>query len=124
MTIKNYLFGIFATTLLATGIVIAILFNTNPYQADLVTIITFFASLFLFLVGLFTFSGFYLRVYFSNREVVYTNLPISLRQAVLLALIIVGLLIFKSLGVLNIWVLISFVICVAMVELFFRFKKP
>lgn len=123
MTIKKQLFGIFTGTLLALGIFLAIFFNSDPYTADIFTKTAFFTSLFLFISGFFTFSGFYLRVYFSNREIIYNNLPIAFRQAVLLAFLLTGLLVLKSLQILSIWDAIIFVVVVILIELYFRSRK-
>ncbi len=123
MTLKKQLFAIFTITLLSLGVWLAILFNTDPNKADLITRCAFFASLFVFLTGLFTFLGFYLRVYFSNREIIYNNFPIALRQSILISLIIVGLLVFSSLHVLTIWVAAIFVLAIILIEFFFKSKQ-
>lgn len=123
MNLKKSLFAIFTITLLSLGVWLAILFNTDPNNSDLITRCAFFASLFTFLAGFFTFLGFYLRVYFSNREVIYSNFPIALRQSILLSLIIVGLLIFQSLKVLTIWTIVVYILAIVLIELFFKSKN-
>ncbi len=123
MKLTKQLFSVFALTLMALGLFLAILFNVNPDTTDLITQITFFISLFIFLSGLFTFIGFYLRVYLSNHEIIYANFPIALRQAILVSLLIVGLLALNALRVLNIWSGIIFVLILIIIELFFRSKQ-
>lgn len=123
MTIKYQLFGIFTATLLALGIFLAIFFNSDPYIADVFTKTAFFVSLFLFISGFLTFLGFYLRVYFSNREVIYNNLPVAFRQAVLVSFLLTGLLALQSLRVLSLWDTIIFVVVVILIELYFRSRK-
>jgi hypothetical protein len=123
MPLKKYLFAIFTFTLLSLGVWLAILFNTDPNNTDLITRCAFFASLFVFLAGFFTFLGFYLRVYFSNREIIYNNFPIALRQSILLSLIIVGLLAFQTLRVLTVWVAAIYVLAIILVEFYFKSRK-
>lgn len=123
MTIKYQLFGIFTGTLLALGIFLAIFFNSDPYTADIFTKTAFFVSLFLFFGGFLTFLGFYLRVYFSNREVIYDNFPVALRQALLVSFLLTGLLVLQSLRVLSLWDSIILTVVVILIELYFRSRK-
>lgn len=123
MTIRKQLFGIFTGTLLGLGVFLAILFNSDPNTADIFTKIAFFVSLFIFLAGFLTFCGFYLRVYFSNREIIYTNLPLAIRQATLISFLIVGIAALQALRVLTIWDAAILAIIVILVELFFRTRK-
>lgn len=123
MSIKSQLFGLFTVTLLALGIFLAIFLNSDPNVADIFTKTAFFVSIFLFTGGFLTFLGFYLRIYFSNREVIYNNLPIAFRQAVLISFLLTGLLALQSLRVLSIWDAIIFVVVVILIELYFRSRK-
>ncbi|MCL5795506.1 MAG: hypothetical protein M1338_04050 [Patescibacteria group bacterium] len=123
MPLKKHLFAIFTSTLLSLGIWLAILFNTDPNSTDLITRCSFFASLFVFVAGLYTFIGFYLRVYFSNREIIYSNFPIALRQSILLSLVIVGLLVFQALRVLTVWVAVIYILAIILIEFYFKSKK-
>lgn len=120
MTLKHYLFTLFSTTLIALGAWLVIFFNVDPKSADALTITAFFASLFLWITGILTFLGFYLRIWLSNREIIFANLPPSFRQAILGTLAFVGLLVFKYLQVLNWWTAIPFVIICLLVELYFQ----
>lgn len=120
MNLKSYLFAIFVGILVALGIWLLIFFNIDPFKADFITIGAFFASLFLWLWGLLALLGFYLKVWLGNKEVIYANLPIALRQTALISLIIVGLLIFQTLRVLTWWVGGILVLVILLLELFFR----
>ena len=122
MSLRNYLFWLFVGTLLALGVFLAILFNTDPQQADFLTKSAFFISLFLFLMGFLTFLGFYLRVYFSNREIIYANLPIALRQAGLISFLLVGIIVLQALRVLTVWSAVILILMVVLMEMYFRTK--
>lgn len=123
MKLTKQLFSVFTFTLIALGLFLAILFNVDPNTSDLITRITFFISLFIFLAGLLTFIGFYLRIYLSNHEIIYANFPIALRQGILISLLCAGLLALSALDVLNIWSAIIFVLILVIIELFFRSKS-
>lgn len=123
MKLKTYLFTLFTITILALGVWLLILFNVDRNFADFVTKSAFFGSLFLWLMGIIAFIIFYLRVWISNREVVFGQLPISVRHACLISLAIVGLLIFKSIKIFTWWDSLMFVLVIVLIELFFRTRK-
>lgn len=122
MKLKTYLFTLFTITILALGVWLLILFNVDKNSADFVTKSAFFGSLFLWLMGIIAFIIFYFRVWISNREVVFGQLPISVRHACLISLAIVGLLIFKSIKIFTWWDSSMFVLVIVLIELFFRTK--
>lgn len=122
MKTKIYLFILFCITLFSLGFFILILFNTNPYQEDILTISAFFASLFIFIAGLLTLIGFYTRVKMSNNEIFYSNFKPSLRQALLISFAMVGVLILNSLDVLTWWDAIMFILSIILLELYFQNK--
>jgi hypothetical protein len=122
MKVKKTLFSIFSITLLAFGGWLTILFNVDPTKADRFILIALYASIFLFVMGILTFIGFWVRVLLSNREVIYSHLTPSLRQATLVAFAVIGLLFLQSLRVLSIIDAGAFVLAVLLLELFFRAK--
>ena len=123
MKIQMYLFLIFIVTLVALGTWLLILFNINPYDTDLLSIASFFASMYLWISGLLTLISFYLKIKLSNREIIYNHLPISIRQASLISLAFITVLIISSLGIFTWWSGILIVISILILELFFRTKK-
>jgi hypothetical protein len=122
MKLKKNLFSLFTITLLAFGGWLTILFNVDPLKADNFVLVALYASLFLFLAGLLTFIGFGVRIYLSNREIIYAHLTPSIRQATLLAFALVGLLFLQSLRVLSIIDAGAFLLAIILLELFFRSK--
>lgn len=120
---KTQLFMLFSLTLVSLGTWIILVFNYNPFTSDNFIISTFWCSLFLWLCGILTFGLFFLRIQYSNREIIYSHLPISLRHSILITACLVGLLFLKSISVLTWWVTLMFVMVVLLLELFFRTKK-
>jgi hypothetical protein len=123
MGLRLYLFSLYSTLIVALGLWLLVFLNVNPFQAPYWIVGIFYLTLFLFFVALFAIILFYLKVWLTNREVIFSHLMPSLRQSMILALMIVGLLFLEQVGVLNWWVAGLFVIAVAMIELFFRSKK-
>lgn len=124
MKIKTYLFTLFCITLLSLGVFLTILFNFDPTSADFITKSAFFASIFILTTGLLTFSNFYIRIWATNKEVIFSHLPISIRHSVLISLVFVGLMILSSLKVLTWWDAGMFIVVIIMLELFFRTRPP
>lgn len=122
MKLKSQLFIVFSLTLICLGVWNIILFNYNPYSSDNFIISIFFTSLFVLLVGLLTFIFFYLKTWRSNHEIIYAHLPVSLRQAILISLIITGLIVLQTMRVLTLIDSLMFISLILLIELFFRTK--
>ena len=120
MKLKKALFSLFTITLLSFGGWLTILFNVDPLKADRFILISFYASVFLFVTGVASFVGFGIRVLRSHREVIYAHLTPSIRQATLLGFTAVGLLFLQSLRVLSAVDAGAFILAIFLLELFFR----
>ena len=123
MKTKVYLFLFFCITLFSLGFFILILFNVDPYSADILSQSAFFVSLFAFIFGILTLVSFYVRVKISNNEVFFANFAPSVRQSVLVALVFVGLLVLKTLQVLTWWDGAMFALAILLLELYFQNKQ-
>jgi len=123
MILRLYLFSLYCTAIIAAALVASIIFNVNPLQSPFWMILIFYAGVFLLLLAFFGLIGFYLKVWASNREVIFAHIIPTLRQAAFIALAIAGLLFLQQLRVLNWWVGILFVLAIFFVELFFRGRK-
>jgi len=123
MGLRLYLFGLYSTIAISLGLCVLLIFNINPFQAPFWIIAIFYLTIFLFFMAIFGIMGFYLKVWATNREVIFAHLVPTLRQAGFLALIIVGLLFLMQVRVLNWWVAVLFVISIGLIELFFRSRK-
>jgi hypothetical protein len=119
MSLRSYLIGMFFSTLLCFGAWVLVLFNIDPYSTNFAGLGLFYLSLFFALVGVFTLLGFYLRVWFSKNEVIFSHVGPAFRQGVLLALILVGCLVLQSFRVLSLWSGGLFTGAVVLLEFFF-----
>lgn len=123
MKTRLYLFVFFCLTLFSLGFFILILSNINPFDSDILTISMFFVSLFIFITGILTLIGFYIRVRVSNNEIFFANFKPSLRQATLFSLALIGILIFQSLKVLTWWDALMLTLSILLIELYFQNKN-
>jgi len=122
MKSKKILFFIFSITLLSTGLWVVLLCNQDPNISSNIVKILFFVSSYILLSGLLTFGLYYLRIHLSNKEIIYSHLITSIRQSMLISLIIVGLLTMSALNLLNVWQAIMLIAAISMIELFFKTK--
>ena len=122
MPIRIYLRGIVLLAIFCLIAIAVIIFETDPNQIDIKIFSAFFASLFLALVSIFTLFGYFIRLRVSQKEIVYAHLGVSFRQAVLLSLALIGLLLLQATQVLNWWDGILLITAILLLELFFRTK--
>lgn len=124
MVLRIFLFSLYLIFFISTGLVASILFNINPFESPFWILTIFYFTFFLFWSAFFALIGFYLKVWATNREVIFAHLVPTLRQSMLVGLTFTGLLFLQQLRVLNWWVGTLFVLAMIMIELFFRSKKP
>jgi predicted MFS family arabinose efflux permease len=125
MKLKRALFTIFTLTLLSFGGWFTIIYYIDPFKSSVSTFILLYVSIFFFTMGILTFIGFWLRVLLSNKEVVYAHFTPSLRQSILIAFALTGLLFLQSLRVLSAVDAGAFILAILLLELFFRgTRKP
>jgi len=122
MGLRLYLFGLYSVLILSSGLWVFLLNNVNPFQAPAWIIVLTYLTLFLFLTCLFAIIGFYLKVWLSNREVIFAHLVPTLRQSAFLAFLLIGFIFLIQVKSLNWWVAALFSIAVLMLELFFHSK--
>ena len=122
MILRIYLFSIYLILFLSVGLLSLVLVNVNPYLSPVWMIILFYFTFFLFWVALFSLIGYYLKVWATNREVIFAHLIPTLRQSIIISLSLVGLLFLYQIKVLNWWVALLLVLAMVMIELFFRRK--
>lgn len=123
MTLSSYLIGISISTILCWIAWFLTLNNIDPLATNSLGYLSFFVSLFFALLGSFTIIGFYLRLWFSKNEHYYENIGVSFRQAILLSVCVLGLLILQSLGLLNIFDGILLVLCIILLEGYFLARR-
>jgi hypothetical protein len=97
-----------------------ILLAVDPMTADALVVAAFFTSIFLVLAGLAVPILFWGRTTAGNREVVFANFPIALRQGVLVASTLTVLLILQAVRALSWWDAVLVVAAAGFIELAFR----
>src|SRR3972149_7264337 len=123
MGLRLYLFGLYCIMIISSGLWLLLLFNVNPFSAPTWIIITFYLTLFCFLVGVFAILGFYLKVWATNHEVIFAHLMPTLRQSILISFLIIGLIFLKQVKTFNWWIAVLFITSTVLLELFFRSRK-
>ncbi len=122
MSLRLYLFGQYMTLIIAFGLWFLLLFNVNPYQAPTWIIILFYLMLFLIFWSFFSIILYYLKVWASNREVIFAHLGPSFRQSAFLSILIVTTIFLYQIKSLNWWVIILLIFAFIFIEMFFRSK--
>lgn len=123
MILMRNLFFLFAVTTFAIASTVLSVFNYNPYQANMTSMISFYTSFFISLIGIGTIVIYYAKIKLAKNETVYSFFWPSVRQALFGAIAITVLLYLQSLRVLDWLVGISVVIVSVLLELFFESKK-
>ena len=123
MILRLYLFGLYSIGFLSAALIAFIIFNTNPFVAPFWMLGLFYLGIFLLISSILAIIGYYLKVWATNREIIFSHLIPTLRQAIFIGIGISGLLFFQQIRVLNWWIGILFCFSLFMVELFFRSKK-
>ncbi len=119
----NYRLGIIAALAIAIlGFLVwgLIFLTVDPGTSDVLTKSALFVSIFATLAGLAIPLLFWGKLSAGNREVVYANFPIAVRQGILIALVGTGLIILQSIRSLSWWDAILVVAGAGFVELAFR----
>lgn len=109
------------SSILAFISLIAIVFWTDPYEVGWFTKGFFYLSMFLFCLGSFTLLGLYFRQNFLNTLYVI-NLKHSIRQAILVSVLICVTFLLSSQGLAYWWVEASLILFLLFFEIFFNLK--
>ena len=123
MGLRLYIFSLYFIMLISAALWFLLLFSVNPFSAPTWILIVFYLTFYCFWVGIFSILFFYLKVWASNREVIFSHLIPTLRQSMLLSFLLTGILFLEQVKALNWWVAALFIASVIMLELFFRSKK-
>lgn len=119
MTLKSYLWGLRFVTIISAISWITVVMRIDPETSIFVGQSLFFVSLLLTLSGIFTLTFTWMRRRVSGGENAFVHLGMSLRQGVLLAVLIIVLLIFQRLQILIWWDGLLVVAGFFIIELYF-----
>ncbi len=124
MSLKTYLRGIGASTLLFWVSWVLVISTIDPQHAGGVGFLAFYLTLCCALVGTLTLVGFYGRLIFSAADDLTAHLSAAFRQGMLVALYVIGSLVLQSLGLLHVWVSALFFVIIVLLEFVFLARKP
>lgn len=116
-TTRNYLIPIGIGTALSLAAFVSILLSVDPYTSGFVPHFFFYLTLYLSLVGIFTTAGTWFRKKL-NPGMFIEQLRLSFRQAVLLGILVISLLLLQMLGLLFWWVGITIILFIITLEIF------
>lgn len=119
---KHQIYSILGATLLSAFSLVSIIMATNPEEASVATFCFFYLSIFLLSFGCFTLLGLGIRRWLAPKMFVQ-NYFVSLRQAVLVALLVVASLMLLGHHLLFWWVEASLVLLLLSVEFFMSLKS-
>lgn len=118
-TTRNYLLPISLGTLLSLAGLVSILWFVDPFTSGLLAHILFYLTLLLTVAGLFTLIGTWLRRRFWP-GMFSEQLRVSFRQAFLLAILLIALLLLQLFHVLFWWVGLTLILFIITLEVFFN----
>lgn len=122
MTLKSYLWGMRLSTFLALATWGLATYYIDPEKGGIPGRFIFYFTFFLFLSGVFVLILSFLRRRFGKNGVVLSDLGVSFREGILLALLVVILFILQSFRVLIWWDGLLVVAGIFLVELYFLTK--
>jgi len=100
-----------------------VLFNIDPYSSGWIGRASFYIILFLALLGTLSLVGFFIRLIFVRKSVLFRHIGVSLRQAVLFSILITISFILQSSRLFTWWNAILLVFSFTLLEFFFLSRK-
>ena len=119
MTLKSYIWGMRIVTLFSIVAFISVILYVDPESAGFLGGAIFFVLLFFVLSGMFNLFLLRLRKNMISFETSFSNVSLTFRQAALLSLLAIGLLIMQSFRVLVWWDGLLLLAGIFLVELYF-----
>lgn len=123
MSLKKFLIIITVVTVICWIGWIVVLFYIDPKGTGFIGLFLFYISLFFALIGTFSILGFFIRVWFSKKEMVFQHVGIAFRQSLLFSILLVGSLVLQGMRIFTWWNALLFVFCLAVLEYFFLSHK-
>lgn len=124
MTVRKFLFFVgFATGIswLAVGLIV---WRVDPYSTGMFGHLLFYSSLFFALFGTSAFVGFFTRMLLFKKAVPFAHIGVSIRQGVLLSLLVTNTLLLVGNNLLQWWNGLLLFTGLVMFEGFFQLAKP
>lgn len=119
MTLRAYIWGLRIVSLLSFSALALVVYLVDPERSGLMGVLVFYVVLFFALSALFNLVFLRLRKSALGSEAALSNLSLSFRQGILLAIFVIGLLILQSFRVLVWWDGLILLLAVFLVEFYF-----
>lgn len=120
MSLTKYLLGLVALSCSSLGFVVWCLFSLRPLQVGWWAVGLMLVAIFFFLAPFLAIIGFYLRLFYANNALYFSNFVVALRQGAEIALFVVMALLFQSFRMLNPLSLVLLAISFICFELYFQ----
>ena len=124
MSLRNYLIGMMISTVVFWLSWAQVVTRVDPESAGFVGLFIFYVSLLFALVGTFMLLGVLARSLTARHEPAFRHLGISLRQAVLFGVLVVGSLLLQGNDLFTWWNALFFIAGLGLVEFFFLLRTP
>lgn len=121
MNWQNFIRGLITSTLIFGAILLFLTLLSAPENSA--TIVLYFVSLFFFLVGIAAISGFYFRKWWTHNELIFENVKISTRQAILFSFFCLALLALSAARLLNWWDGVILAVSFVLIEMYFKTRE-
>jgi uncharacterized protein YacL len=119
VTLRTFLLGTGLGFLVSWGSLLGVLFFINPRQAGMLGFTLFFLALFLATASTASLVGYGLRRFIAPGQIPAYSVRYSLRQGILLGLLLDGILLLQSLRLMRWWLVLILVIIFISLEFFF-----
>lgn len=117
MTLRQYLFLMSLGTAVCLTAWLFVVFNIDPTEADLVSMLFFYFGLFLSILGIVSVGSLWLKIRFlKSEEVVFRHVKKTFRQGTIVAFFTTLLLWLQHQRLLTWWNLLIFIILVLLIE--------
>lgn len=123
MSFRGYILFMTLATIIFFVAWIVVLFSVDPYQADMLSFLFFYLSLFFTLVGVISIIGSVLRRTLIKDRVVFRQVITSFRQAILFSCLIIACLFLQGQRLLTWWNILFLISALVMMELFTISRK-
>lgn len=118
MTLKKYLWVMFALTAVCWGIFLFVAGIVDPMATSWLGFLLFYLALFASLSGTIALIGFLFRFVVIKKELAFNSVKVAFRQSFLFSLFIILLLILKAANLFNWLNLLLLIIIFSILELF------
>ena len=115
---RKSIFSFFSLFLVSSGLLLVIIFNTNPTSSDSLTPFIFFGAAFVCIFSLIITLS-YMTLRFQKKIIEKESSIVIIRRSALISLIFVGLTILNVFNVLNFLSGVTFFIVLVLLEVFF-----